>query len=431
MRNNFVSRIVLIGLLVFLLLAWAVSGVVIYLRVFFISTILILGSYMWNYLSIKGIQFRRTARSLRTSVGKIFDERYEITNNSFLPSPWLEIKNNSTLPQKSGSRVIASLGARNQRTYISRTWITKRGSFSLGPTSVISWDPFGIFSRLRVIPAKDTLLVLPYTIEIPYFPFPKGILPGGKDIFQRTLDITPHATGVREYMPGDPMKRVHWPSTARQGRFIVKEYELDPQAEIWFFLDANKSFHFSSKKTSQVEVEDDLVIHRRTQIKLPRDSFEYGISTISSLVKYFIRHQRSVGLISQSSKLTVIHADRGERQINRVLETLAFMRADGTLLLSGSLETFSRLLPMGSACFIVSPAITASLVISIEELIRRNLQPTLIYISDRKMKKTKSKSKLLSSLNLRNIPVFNIYCNENLNDQLTQFQPYGSSRFQQ
>src|SRR3990170_296254 len=430
MRNANLSRIGLITLYGFLLLAWAATGAVIYLRVFFITTILLLGSYIWNFLSDRGIQFRRSARSLRSSVCRIFDERYEITNSSLLPSPWLEIKNNSSLPHKSGSRVIASIGAKNQRTYISRTWITKRGAFNLGPTSLISWDPFGIFSKLRVIPAGSTLLVLPYTVEIPYFPFPKGILPGGKDIFQRTLDITPHATGVREYMPGDPMKRIHWPSTARQGRFIVKEYELDPQAEVWFFLDANQTSQFSESSTSQLELEDDFVIQRRTQIKLPHDSFEYGISTTASLVKYFLRQKRSVGMISQASKVTVIQADRGDRQLNRILEMLAFIKADGNLPLDGSLDMFSKLLPMGSACFLITPEITSSLVVSIEELLRRNLQPSLIYIADQKEKLVQSHSNLLHSLNLRKIPIFNIYCNENLDDQLTRFQPFGSSRYQ-
>jgi uncharacterized protein (DUF58 family) len=430
MRSIPVSRNITITLILFLLLAWAVSGVIIYLRIFFIAILLIFGSYLWIFISIREIKFHRSARNLRTSVGTIFDERFEITNGSIFPNPWLEIKNNSSLPHKSGSRVIAGLGARHQRTYIARTWITKRGAFNLGPTLLTAWDPFGIFSKNRIVPAEDTLLVLPYTVDIPYFPFPKGILPGGKDIFQRTLDITPHATGVRDYLPGDPMKRVHWPSTARQGKFIVKEYELDPQAEVWFFLDANKSVQFSQKSDLEIAVNDDLVIHRRTQIKLPRDSFEYGISTTASLVKYFDRQKRSVGLISQSSKLTMIQADRGVRQLNRILEMLAFIKADGTLPISSSLDMFSKLLPIGSACFITTPTITSSLIVSIDELLRRNLQPTLIYIADEKGKINKGHAKLLDSIKLKGLPIFKIYCNENLEPQLTGFHQNRFARYQ-
>jgi uncharacterized protein (DUF58 family) len=45
---------------------------------------------------------------------------------------------------------------------------------------------------------------------------------------------------VRDYAPGDSFNRIHWPSTARTGQLIVKEFELDPMADIWLFLDLEK-----------------------------------------------------------------------------------------------------------------------------------------------------------------------------------------------
>jgi hypothetical protein len=45
---------------------------------------------------------------------------------------------------------------------------------------------------------------------------PPGLLPGGKAIRRKSIDITPHASGVREYVPGDPMKRIHWPTSVRR-----------------------------------------------------------------------------------------------------------------------------------------------------------------------------------------------------------------------
>ena len=43
------------------------------------------------------------------------------------------------------------------------------------------------------------------------------------------------------------MRRIHWPTTARRGQLIVKEFEQDPQAEVWIFLDAQQRVAGSEK----------------------------------------------------------------------------------------------------------------------------------------------------------------------------------------
>jgi uncharacterized protein (DUF58 family) len=60
------------------------------------------------------------------------------------------------------------------------------------------------------------------------FPLPSGLLSGGEALRRRTHQITPNAAGVRDYAPGDPLNRIHWISTARRRRLMVKEFELDP-----------------------------------------------------------------------------------------------------------------------------------------------------------------------------------------------------------
>ena len=81
------------------------------------------------------------------------------------------------------------------------------------------------------------MIVYPATIELPAFAQPLGQLPGGEVMRRRTHYVTTNVAGVREYAPGDSFNRIHWPLTARAGRLIVKEFELDPTADIWLFLD--------------------------------------------------------------------------------------------------------------------------------------------------------------------------------------------------
>ena len=58
------------------------------------------------------------------------------------------------------------------------------------------------------------------------------------------------------------MKRIHWPSTARRGRFMVKEFEQDPQADIWIFLDAQREVQASLPGQPQPSYEENLWLRR-------------------------------------------------------------------------------------------------------------------------------------------------------------------------
>ena len=117
------------------------------------------------------------------------------------------------------------------------------------------------------------------------------------------MDITPHAAGVREYVPGDPMKRIHWPTSIRRDQLMVKEFEQDPQSEVWLFLDTHKDAHVA-KPVEQHEAPpvDDLFLLRRRKVKLPPSTLEYSISITASLAHYFIEQRRAVGLVTASKE---------------------------------------------------------------------------------------------------------------------------------
>jgi uncharacterized protein (DUF58 family) len=419
------SRWLILATMMFLLFGWASSGVTIYIRLFFIITFLLLGSYLWSMLALQGIQISRRSRSLRTSVGKVFDERFDVINYSRWACLWLEIENLSLLPHKNGSRLLTGIGSMQQRSYMARSWVTKRGAFPLGPTLSSAGDPFGVFVSSRLEPAHNTLIVLPMTVEIPYFPSPIGILPGGKAIRQKTLDVTPHATGVREYIAGDPMKRVHWPSTAKHEHFMVKTYEQDPQAEIWFFLDSQQVVQFTHEIKDNESSDEVWGINRRRQIKLPEDSYEYAVSITASLVKYFLKEKRAVGLVSSGSKFTVVPAERGERQTGKVLETLAFFQADGNLPLLGVITMQAKYLPMGSGVLLVTPSLNTEIIFAVEDLVRRNLHPMVILIIANSNES--GSTPIVNGLEMQNVPFIKIVCGVDLEKQLRQI-PNGNQK---
>ncbi|HEY5271386.1 MAG TPA: DUF58 domain-containing protein, partial [Anaerolineales bacterium] len=238
MKSTLAFRWLLAGIIFFGLAGWVVTGLLLYARLAYMGLLLVVGAGIFAVISMRGIRLNRQARILRASMGDVFEEHFEVRNATWPACLWLEIINRSNLPMAGGSRLLTGIGPHQRRFYTARTLLDRRGAFLLGPTSMATGDPFGLFTIRKLVPAKDTLVVLPMTVPITDFPPPPGLLPGGKTIRQRTYDMTPHAAGVREYVPGDPMKRIHWPSTAHRGRFMVKEFEQDPQADIWLFLDA-------------------------------------------------------------------------------------------------------------------------------------------------------------------------------------------------
>ena len=141
-------------------------------------------------------------------------------------------------------------------------------AFEIGPTTLKISDPLGLFRMERHFPAERSLVILPMIFPISSFLAPPGMVPGGQVIRRKTMDITPHAAGVREYVPGDPMKRIHWPTSARRGSLMVKEFEQDPQAEVWLFLDAQQKVQSAKSYETPAMPLGNLLFSRKPKLSL-------------------------------------------------------------------------------------------------------------------------------------------------------------------
>ena len=214
-------RLVLI-LLGLSLLALALTGLTVYARLSYLWAFLLVASWIWSRLSLRGVEVERATRTLRADVGQIFEERFTVENRGHLPRLWVQVRDRSNLPGSRGSRVLTMIGGGEQRVYRARTRLVQRGVFSLGPTEVVSGDLFGLFPVSRTVSSDRSLLVYPLMVDVDTFPSPPGLLPGGEALRLRTHQVTPNASGVREYVPGDPLNRIHWLSSARRDRLIVQ-----------------------------------------------------------------------------------------------------------------------------------------------------------------------------------------------------------------
>jgi len=401
----------------------AVNGGTVYVRLLYLSALLLILAWLMSVLSLRGVKVERQARSRRASVGDIFEEHFEISNTSRIAKLWMEVANETTIPHATGSRIVTFLRGKQKRIYTSRTWLTNRGGFPLGPTKITSGDPFGIFRVSRSFPAKASLMVLPMLFPLAEFVSPPGLLPGGKAIRRKSIDVTPHAAGVREYIVGDPMKRIHWPTSIRRNQLMVKEFEQDPQAEVWIFLDVYKTAHLAkSGEIDDTPPIDDLLLLRRRKVKLPPSTLEYSISIAASLAHYFIDQRRAVGLVSASEhSLEVTPAERSERQELKILEELAFLRAESTYTLPGLVTAQMGQLPQGSNAILITPMIWPELLLAVDSLQRRNLRPVVVLLMSQSFGSRANNNDLAQSLEERKVPVCRVYCEADLSETLSSF----------
>ncbi|NJN80022.1 MAG: hypothetical protein HC797_05880 [Anaerolineales bacterium] len=131
-----------------------VNGSPLYSRFLYFSILLAFSSWAWTRWVAGRITLERTTRELRANVGDVFEENYKISNNSRIPAPWIEIINQSNMPFAAGSRLLTLILGNQKRTYNARTWLTKRGSFQLGPTVINIGDPFGIYTAKKAFHRK-------------------------------------------------------------------------------------------------------------------------------------------------------------------------------------------------------------------------------------------------------------------------------------
>lgn len=354
---------------------------IVFFRLAALSLLFILMNFVWTILAVRRLSVVRSQRLLRLQVGNVFEERFELSNPSKLWRLWVEISDSSRLSGVGGSKVLSRIGPRQDRFYVSRTILTNRGAFELGPTTVRSGDPFGMFLSEKEFQAEKKLVVLPYIFPLQNIPELHGFLSGGRAIRQKSLEATSYASGVREYQPGDPLSRIHWRSSAKQNRFMVKEFDQDPQSELWILIDSYSKSNFSKHEHIEKEMPDAFWAWKnQEEFKLPPDTFEYIISVAASLANYYINNEKSVGIACADQRMTVIPSEKGERQLGKILETLAFLEGKGNLPVNGLVEAISSLIPRGSTVVLISSNSLDILQFSIEVLLRKRLIPIIILI---------------------------------------------------
>ncbi|WP_234414196.1 DUF58 domain-containing protein [Paenibacillus sp. CAA11] len=209
----------------------------------------------------------------------------------------------------------------------------ERGRYAFENTEIISEDIFGLLEQKRVSRIPGEFRVLPRMIFIPHWQlFDRNSQRAGTETaVSLSRRETTQINGVRDYVYGDRISRIHWNATAKTGTWKSKEFEHESMPKTVLVLDGRKSSYVSDAQ------------------------FELAISTTASLLEYGARERMSMGLCTLGDKFQAFMPQAGYMDRQRMLNHLVDLDADGYGNAKARLELRSDFFTSGMFFVFVSP----------------------------------------------------------------------------
>ena len=352
-------------------------------------------AYLWSRLNIARLSARRELNNRALQVGGVFSEQLSVRSKALLPKLWVEVRDRCEMPAHDASRVFG-LRSRGSVTWETQSIAVRRGAYRMGPIFLRSSDPFAIFSHERRVDFDEEVTVFPPVFDLNRFELPGAQSSGGPHIDGRTPFTTAAVSSIREYSAGDPFNRIAWSSTARTGKLMVKEFDLDPTAEIWVLAD------FSTAQMVKPSRERELARdHELTFAEAWLDSSEDFVAALAASVsRKVVDASRALGYLSNAASRDYRPADSSERQYLRVLNALAVTKSDGQegidVLINNEMRRFDRY----RSPVVITASTDLDWIESLEHAAMRGVRPTVIYIDPESFDASRSSQKVRERLAL-------------------------------
>ena len=351
-------RIQLLVLAIVLLVAALSTGAQLLFFLVYLAIIVVGGSYVVTRYGLADLEAGYVLDRLHARAGDMLRATYTVRNTSRLPKLWLEVHNPTTLPVALPGQAI-TIGPRGERSWSVHVPLTRRGHFRVDPLALRTGDPLGLFESNAAIGGYSTVVVYPRVEMLPGWRMPPAFVEGSHAEKVRTPHVTPTVTSVREYAPGDAYNRIHWKASARQSQLLVKEFELEQTADVAIFLDLHASTHTGAGDDS---------------------TLEYAVSATASIAARALVENRKVALTASGRRISPIPADRGPRQYQKIMETLAAVAADGTRPFHEVLVENVARLRRGMTAIVITASLDAAWVRPLNGLRQRGVEAFVILL---------------------------------------------------
>lgn len=372
-----------------LLIGWLLLAVGLITRqalAFLLGAVVLLSagaSYLWDRYALARVEYRRIFTPRRAFYGETVTFTMEVTNRKPLPLAWLEVIDE--LPQELvplKGRIVPSL--RQRRHYLtslfSLRWYERvrrhfsvrcdaRGYFPLGPARLRSGDIFGLTVRGADVERVDYLLVYPRLVPLSALGLP-ALHPLGDDRSpQPVIEDPTRVVGARDYLPGDPLRRIHWKATARAQDLRAKQYEPATSHRFAIFLNMDTLGRYAEYRG------------------FVRPLLEMVILTAASVANWTLSAGYMTGLyangyLPQGLRWVRIPPASGSGHLAGILEALAKIFPTPVMPVGDLMQLEARSLPFGTTGVVISAVTDTALAAGISRLRDAGHGAVLILVGD-------------------------------------------------
>jgi uncharacterized protein (DUF58 family) len=253
-----------------------------------------------------------------------------------------------------------------------------RGHYRLGPFTLLSYDPFGLMFFKREISGDMPIIVYPRPL-----PISELVMSGMHGRQMHEAHVKEHAGesfdfhGIRPYVQGDDLRRVHWKSTAHTGKLAIKEFEYYSSGAIQVILDLHDGSHAGAGEQSTLE----------TSVKLAASMLNYAFTT-----------DNQAGLLTTGEKVLRFAPESGRRQLHRTFEALALARADGLTPLAQALANDETPHAGRATSVVITASVDTALIGPLLRLRGRSANVLLVLLDPRSFHDAQTKRKFGLSL---------------------------------
>lgn len=321
---------------------------------------LLLGRWSGIKKTVGERKFIDHEQEVRISAGDSLPVRIQVQVPGFWPIPYIVVRDrlirqNGEEQQYEGSLTL-DWKRRGEMDYV--TAPLRRGLYRFGQTECVTEDIFGLFQHLGELQLPRIVTVHPKTVPIPEWK-QFHIMLKGKQAHTTTTRAqreTTQINGVREYIYGDKLSRVHWNATAKAGTWKSKEFERE-----------------SLPKTI-------IVLDRSDRNYADEEQFELAVSVTASLFQYGAAKKLALGLLSVGADYVYIEPKQGAQHLQQVLGHLTAADADGFHPVQQVLQNRSLQWTPGTFFVLVSPQKGSAMMKSLNWLDQHQMNPCHIWI---------------------------------------------------
>ena len=320
---------------------------------------------VWVDQALKRVTYRFDYPQ-RVFVGERATVRIQLTSKTALPLPWLRLHESTPVSLR---RAEAFEGVMVLRPYERRDFeyeldCRQRGYYTLGPLTLESGDLFGL-QRSRQREAQErVLLVYPRVLPLSQLGLPAQSPFGSIPVKERLYEDPTRLIGVRDYVRGDSFRKIHWRTSAAQGKLQVKRFEPAISIEALVVLNLRQEDYGIARFYTASEL---------------------GITTAASIAAHLVSARQTVGLacnaldpLSGQESFLGLDPGRGQGHLLQLLDILARVRLCHSLSFVETVRKASLGLTWGATVIIITPDVDDELFSLLLWLKQRGLHLVLL-----------------------------------------------------